>query len=288
MFDAVVDQLARKAEETLAGKRTFTDSEGFRHCVVCGDRIETLLTGRDGAPLFGGRKVVCTCSCDRKRQEWEARERAERDSLERVRTMLRECSLYDPAYRQYTFAKDQHDKDPDFAYAAKKCRDYVTHFAALEQEHAGLLLTGPVGTGKSFYAAAVVNALCDKGIPAIIFPTARLINAVKATRDPQALFDELDGFSLVALDDLGAERDTEFALEQLENFVDQRALKGKVLLVTTNLSIQEIRNPRDLRYRRLFDRIQALCCLPVPLIHQSLRSAQAAAQEAKCRSILGY
>ena len=93
-------------------------------------------------------------------------------------------------------------------------------------------------------------------------------------------------FVIYPLDDLGAERDTDFALEVLESFVDARCLVSRPLLVTTNLSGKQLRNPADLRYARLFDRVLALCPYPVLLTGASRRVKQEEARRNRLRELL--
>ena len=90
----------------------------------------------------------------------------------------------------------------------------------------------------------------------------------------------------MALDDLGAERDTDFAVEVLENFVNSRILAARPLLGTTNLTGSELSEPRDLRYARIFDRVLTLCPTPVLLTGQSRRVGQKESRRKEMRSLL--
>ena len=55
-------------------------------------------------------------------------------------------------------------------------------------------------------------------------------------------------YSLLILDDLGIERSTEYALEQVYAVIDERYKSGLPVIITTNLKIAEIRNPQDVAY----------------------------------------
>ncbi len=63
------------------------------------------------------------------------------------------------------------------------------------------------------------------------------------------------------------ERGTEYALEQIYNIVDSRYRSRKPLIVTTNLTLDEIRHPQDTAHARIYDRLLEMC---VPISH-SLR-----------------
>ena len=65
--------------------------------------------------------------------------------------------------------------------------------------------------------------------------------------------------NLLILDDLGSERASDYALEQLFLVIDTRYRAGKPLIITTNLTAEELKKPADLRYERIYDRISELC-----------------------------
>ena len=56
----------------------------------------------------------------------------------------------------------------------------------------------------------------------------------------------MDDYSLLVVDDLGVERNTEYAMEQIFIVIDSRYRSKKPLIVTTNLKLEEIKNPLDL------------------------------------------
>ncbi len=270
--------LAARAGQGGGEKKACLGPDGLRRCPKCGSPLECLVAGLGKMPVM--------CRCAKERDQAERRARALRQRVEAAREMACSSPFYDPGYDRFTFAADRYRDDARLRQAGDKCRGFVEHFEALKAIPAGILLTGPVGTGKSFYASATVNALRETGVPAIIVSTARLLNVLRSSANRQAVMDELNRFEVVALDDLGAERDTEYALELLEAFVDARALGEKPLIVTTNLTPADIRRPADMRYMRLFDRVNSLCTIVVPLVQDSLRAAQARTRSARAREIL--
>ena len=271
-MDAMMGGIAKKSYENQRKKDSYRDESGLLRCRVCGQPLEAFIKALD--------KVMPTsCDCDKHAEEVrlqaERRERAERKA--------KDSPLYDSSYDSYTFEQDGAPDSP----ASRQCRAYVEHWAEMEAENFGLLFSGPLGTGKSYYAAAIVNALRDRGVSALIVTTSRLINVVRSGRDPQGIIDELNKFQLVALDDLGAERDTDYAVEQLENFVNGRSLKGKPLIVTTNLLRKDMDSPTNMAYARIFDRVKVMCCRPIILTGPSRRTDQARERSEKCKALLG-
>ena len=70
------------------------------------------------------------------------------------------------------------------------------------------------------------------------------------------------------------ERGTEYALEQIYNIVDSRYRSRKPLIVTTNLTLGEIRYPQDTAHARIYDRLLEMC-VPVSCIGVSFRKETA-------------
>ncbi len=66
-------------------------------------------------------------------------------------------------------------------------------------------------------------------------------------------------YQLLILDDFGAERNTEYALEQLFNVIDARYQARKPLILTSNLSLADLKNPADEAHKRIFDRVLEMC-----------------------------
>ena len=71
-----------------------------------------------------------------------------------------------------------------------------------------------------------------------------------------ASFDEYD---LLIIDDLGVERSTEYAMEQMFFVIDSRYRSRRPMIITTNLKLSELKNPPDLAHARIYDRILERC-----------------------------
>ena len=66
-------------------------------------------------------------------------------------------------------------------------------------------------------------------------------------------------FSLLIIDDLGIERNTEYALEQVYAVIDERYKAKLPLIITTNLTISQLRNPEDAAHARIYSRVLEMC-----------------------------
>lgn len=268
----LLGMVERRAADSLNHSDTYTDENGVVRCSVCHEPRMAFIESI-------GRVMPVSCSC----YERATAERKLRERIAQATQKAESCILYDASYNSFTFAGDN---SPD-STASRQCRAYVEHWKDMERENLGLILSGTLGTGKSYYAAAVVNALRAQGVSALIVTTSRLINALRASRDPLGVTDELNSFQFVALDDMGAERNTDYATEQLETFVNDRILAKRPLIVTTNLTGKDLNTPPDMRYARLFDRVLKMCPRPVILTGQSRRVDQRKERAEIMKSILG-
>ena len=87
------------------------------------------------------------------------------------------------------------------------------------------------------------------------------------------------------IDDLGVERNTEYAMEQMFTVIDSRYRSKKPLIVTTNLKLEEIKNPPDLAHARIYDRILERCA-PVLFSGKNFREEGAMATKAAAKEIV--
>ncbi len=103
---------------------------------------------------------------------------------------------------------------------------------------------------------------------------ALILNDLAASyKDRNEYIARLCSFPLLILDDFGMERGTEYGLEQVYNVVDSRYRSRKPLIVTTNLTLEELQNPEDTAHARIYDRLE-MCC-PVCITGENFRKAKA-------------
>ena len=156
----------------------------------------------------------------------------------------------------------------------EQARRYVAHWEEMYQENLGLLFWGKPGNGKTFAAACIANALLERKPPRNVKMTTlgTVLNKLPglSPQDKEWYLDGLRNCDLLILDDFGMERQTDYAREQVFNLLDSRYLARKPLIMTTNLSLQELKSPQDLCQQRIYDRILELC-VPVCFDLESLR-----------------
>ena len=97
--------------------------------------------------------------------------------------------------------------------------------------------------------------------------------------------DKLCRYPLLIIDDFGMERGTDYALEQIYNIVDSRYRSRKPLIVTTNLTLDEIRHPQDTPHTRIYDRLLEMC-VPISCIGVSFRKENAQKELKRLKNLI--
>ena len=256
-FNSVIE--AAMQNKVIAKPGDYRDEEGLLCCGVCRKRRERSLKGI--LPGIENVIVPCICACEEK----ESNEAAEAS---------RAAERCEEAYRLPVFALhcakactfDQHDDTNEKALEAAQV--YVKYWTEQFEEGTGLLFWGDNGTGKSFVSSCIVNALRAQGVPCLMTSTTRLIDKINAGKvDPL----ELNRFDLLVLDDFGAERQTPYVLEQLRLILDDRIQENLPLILSTNLSVEQLRAPENMELRRIYDRV-AEVTIPVQFTGKSHRA----------------
>lgn len=249
--------------------------DGLIYCSRC-------RTPRQHRVQFKERIMLPTvrCHCQQEAYEKEEKERKRQEQLLLV-SRLKANGLQDKSLRDYTFANDK-GYNPEI----QKAHDYVAHWQEMKEKSLGLLLWGDVGTGKSFFAGCIANALLEQGIPVLMTNFSRILNTLTGmySDDRNQFIDSLNKYSLLIIDDLGIERSTDFALEQVFNVIDSRYRSKKPLIVTTNLTLDELKHPSDLGRARIYDRVLERC-VPLKINNQNIRELNAAANMQEARKL---
>ena len=239
-----------------------------------------LLPGKDGTKTE--RLVPISCRCEAEGLE---RERAEKEMQEfrgRMQELQGRFRISDEAYRRFNFQVD----DRRNAKFSDTFHSYVERWPEMKQNNMGILLYGSVGTDKSFYACAIVNALLDRKVAATVTNFPRLLNILQGIRERQACIDHLQNYQLLVIDDLGTERDSAYGAEQIFNVIDTRDRSELPLIVTTNMSLEELENPSDMRLARIYDRVLRMCPIKIKMTGESRRAGDAKRRTELARELL--
>lgn len=256
------------------GQDEYRGEDGLIYCAKCRTPKQTRYE-LEGRPLLVGH--VCRCRAEQlDREEAEEKLRKQRRRVQ----LWRAEGLRDARWHSHRFESDDR-RDPN---ASSACRRYAERFEDMLKSGCGLLIYGKVGCGKTYLAASIANALVEQGryvlmdtLPAL---TARMNAGFGAERE--YWLRKISAAHLMVLDDFGIERGTDYALEQAYEVVNARYRAARPLIVTTNLSLQQLMNEQDVARRRIYDRVRERC-LPLCVSGESRRLdiARGLWQEAK-------
>jgi DNA replication protein DnaC len=159
--------------------------------------------------------------------------------------------------------------------APEQIRSVRRYSAAIEANldgGRGLWLQGDVGTGKTTLAMLVSSAALDAGRSVAIYSLPRLLNLLRESMDSDGgmleFMDRLTAVDLLHLDDLGAENQTDWVLEQLYSIVNARYEAERAIVATTNLMPDELSERLG---ARTVSRLVEICGDPITLAGQDKR-----------------
>ena len=266
----------RSASRPLAEDEYIDKTSGLVYCKKCH-------TPRQASVELGGTLFhpCCICQCQSEARELELAKEKQLQEQQRI-ARLKANGLQDASLRQFTFANDT-GINPEM----QKAHSYVEHWPEMKATATGLLLWGNVGTGKSFFAGFIANALLDQGVPVLMTNFSRILNALTGmfSDDRNKYIDSLNHYSLLIIDDLGMERGTEYALEQVFNVIDARLRSNLPLIVTTNLTLDELKHPADLAHERIYSRVLERC-IPLKINNQNIRQMKAQENFTRTKQLL--
>lgn len=144
----------------------------------------------------------------------------------------------------------------NFKRGVSICHDMVDNF---DKVHKNILFYGSVGTGKSFLSGCVAKELIESGHSVIYFSSISFFKALahetfenKSKDDLYNLYDYIYNCDCLIIDDLGTEVTNSFVSTQLFACINERALRGLSTIISTNLTLSEL---RDRYSERVFSRI---------------------------------
>ncbi|HEX3263667.1 MAG TPA: ATP-binding protein [Solirubrobacterales bacterium] len=166
-------------------------------------------------------------------------------------------------------------RDPSRAPVFRAVKDFVVSIDERLAEGQGLWLMGDVGTGKTTLAMLVSKAAVEGGNTVAIYSLPRLLSRIRRTYDAEAgeqsyleFFERLTEVDLLHIDDLGAEKRSDWVLEQLYAIINERYETQRSVVVTTNLSQEELEQQIG---PRTVSRLVEICNDPLPLFGHDMR-----------------
>ncbi|MEE0264272.1 MAG: ATP-binding protein [Acutalibacteraceae bacterium] len=282
-LNKMLDDIERNARSNIPiNDCDYVGEDGLLYCGKCN-------TAKQARVKFLGieRTPSCLCKCEDERlkreAEFEAQKRKQ-EIIERKRAeAFPDCnSTSTKDMRSWRFEKDD-NANPKISQMARR---YVEGFEAFKQQGKGLLLHGSTGTGKTFITACIANALIDKGYKVLMTSFSRVENTVFGLSDKQEYYDQLNKYDLLILDDFGVERSTEYKQEIVYHVIDARTKANLPLIITSNITAQELKNPKNTNEQRVFSRLLKMCH-PILVTGKDRRIAESIIDYAEMKKLLG-
>ena len=270
----VIDNTVMKARNNADFcDEDYKNSEGLLICGKCHTPREKFLDFDKTSNFYERYKnhpfpVLCKC---RKEQEEAEKKKQEQIENEMLIDKFRIEGITDENYLKYTFFHDD-NKNPSISRACKK---YADNFDDMYKRGLGLIFCGQVGTGKTFYAGCIANAVILQARSVLMTNIPSLITKLGYSQEEKNyILNKISCVSLLVIDDLGVERDTPYSLEKIYEIIDTRYRSGKPLIITTNLKYKDMKSDENTNYRRIYDRILQMCH-PIAVLGESRRSQKA-------------
>lgn len=246
--------------------------DGLLVCDKCGTPRQVRVTDPAGVE----RLMPCMCRCMEEDEERSRREELEakrrRETAARVRAAFPSESM-----RDMTFSSDDgRFGRPQTAQARAYANRFVERRGSIPY---GLLMFGAPDSGKTFLSCCIANAVIDAGYSVLMRSMPQLLQ----TRD-QDMLERMMRVDLLVLDDLGAERNTSYGQEYVYAVVDGRYAARKPMIVSTNLTREELAAPDDVMSARIYGRVLEAC---LPMEVNTGRRRATAERYAAMRADLG-
>jgi DNA replication protein DnaC len=162
-------------------------------------------------------------------------------------------------YRNATLESFNPKDNPRALEIAKK---FVINFS----EDKGLLLTGPVGTGKTHLACAIANALLNKLYSVYFGNVVDIMSFIRGTYNRDSSLTEEEAVNIMTkevdlfiIDDLGKENNTEYTLSMLYQLINRVYENEKPIIITTNFNSIELARKLGERGQAIVSRITEMC-----------------------------
>lgn len=243
----------------------------FKTCKKCGGLIEKQIE------IFGRPMIVpVLCECAKEKRDKDAAEQQNRERQARLDQIIKN-SLMDKEFREKTFENWDPTKGNEKMY--KVGMRYSQNFKEMKAKKMGLLIYGQPGNGKTYTSAAIANNLISKYTPTICVSINSLLDRIKlnynrwGNEGEDTIINSLANADLVVIDDLGTEQLTEWSISRIYNIIDSRYRNGLPLIITTNVTLQELEEKYG---KRTYDRILEMC---IPVLNEGKSIRKDAARE---------
>ena len=276
-MNELLQQIAERSIKSIPMNEGDYVKDGLLYCGKCN-------TPKQGKFVVSGGKIIMPrilCDCETAKRDREEAEAKRQKQLQYIED-LRKTGIQDSKLLSCSFDCDNNPQSKH----SQAFRQYCDKWEEMSRKNIGLIFFGGVGTGKSFYSGCIANEIIKRYLmPVIVTSIPRILNQLFSTKNKNEYIKELVNIPLLVIDDLGAVRETDYALEQVYTVIDERYKAEKPLIVTTNLSYDELKNPADIRLKRIYDRVIEMC-VPFNISGVSRREQKAKEKAQNVKALL--
>lgn len=248
-------------------------SNKIQFCPKCGEP-----TGKEIVIFDKKHLVPRMCKCRRAAVAEAERESKSMEKQIRLQQIFNN-SLMTKEFKEMTFENWDHEVASENMF--KLARKYAENFNDMKTKNIGLLIYGPPGNGKTYLSGCIANYLIKKFIPVVFISAIGVLDRIKDSfgkygdNGVQSILNCFDNAELVIIDDLGTENNTAWSRATIYQIIDSRYRKKKPVIITTNLSKEQLKKRYDEdsneNIGRTYDRIANEMCTPIENTWSSIR-----------------
>ncbi len=224
-----------------------------RTCPECKLTIEPFVSP------FTGRVIYPACPCEVERNRLESDYLLRRNKAAKLERIFEGCARGEtwPAADFESWVER-----PGAENAYRAALEYAEELSEKLAAGQGLLFFGPPGCGKSHLVSVSAHRAKESGYSVLFERAPKLLMRLRAAYSSQYSACELEtivalgGVDLLVIDDLGAEKRTEWSEQAIYTIIDERYSNRRAILITTNLSLEELEQKIGLR---TMDRLVGSC-----------------------------
>lgn len=248
-MDNIINSIEAKTRESARFNEGDYMKDGLLHCGNCHTPKQKVITKPWNGEVL---TVFHDCDCE------HAKYMAEREAFEAQQEARRKADMKAEAisaesYRKFTF--DNANMNKGNAKYLIMASSYVDKWATVKANKTNMIFSGGCGVGKTFVAGCIANSLLDSGVKVYMETMSEMLAQASNFETVDALMHKVVDCDLLVIDDFGAQRETDFALEKVFEIIDKRIRSGKPFIVTTNLSKADLHSPAGIKQHRIYSRL---------------------------------
>lgn len=229
-------------------EQTYLGEDGLLYCKICKEPKEAYYPADS---IMGHRKHPRLCRCEREARDQIQHYYEEKEYQEMVYRNKSICFEKKEMYH-WTFRTSD---DENVVYRTAK--KYVANWEQMREK--GCLFWGPEGSGKSYLAGCIANALVEKGITVKMTNFHVILSELKYVRDKMEYIKSLISYELLIIDDFTTDLSEKGALENVLSILDYRFQTKRPVIITTRMSLVELKAETDFAKKRVYHRILEMC-----------------------------